>query len=93
MIHAQKLNNAKPIVKDVSIKVSRDQTVNSYYLDLICEEVKKADSQGYSYANIMGIRKKFFTNVTLQIIALYGYKVEFYSDSDYDMIYIKWNKL
>lgn len=87
MIHANSLKNAKPLIQEL---MNQDQIVMQYCLDTICDEIKKANKNGDSYLFIR-LSERHFTKVTLQILALYGYKVDFTLDPDYT--YIRWNKL
>ena len=90
MIHSQTLKNAKPIFSKTLINTN--QIVMQYLLDRICEEIKKADENEDSYI-VIQLGERHFTKVTLQILALYGYKVEFYKDENLEATEIKWNKL
>ena len=89
MIHSNSLKNAKPLVQEL---MNKDQIVMQYVLDKICEEIKKADEDGVSYIFI-NLKERNFTKVTLQILTLYGYRVEFNEDDELEYTYIRWNKL
>ena len=90
MIHAQTLNNAKLLIS--KLHIDPNQYVSTYILDEICEKVKKANENGNSSA-VVRITKGCFSKATLQIIALYGYKLEFCDDPYNQGTYIYWNKL
>ena len=90
MIHSQSLKNSKPIVSETL--VNKDQIVMQYCLDEVCKAIKKADENNESYA-FVPFGERNFTKVTLQILALYGYRVEFHEDTDMIYTFINWNKL